>query len=69
MGWDVFKKLVFAEEELLEERMEPGARSGRASCVVDGGEGKVVLALDKDGGGCTVSPEFVGGRLGGGGGG
>ena len=47
--------------------MEPGARGGGAGCVVDGGKRKVVLALYKDGGGGTVSPEFLGGRLGGGG--
>ena len=60
MGWDVFKKFVFAEEKLVEKRVEPGARSGGAGCVVDGGKRKVVFALYKDGGGGTVSPEFLG---------
>ena len=63
MGWDVLEEFVLAKEKLVEKRVEPGAGSRGAGCVVDGRKREVVFALDKDGGGGTVSPKFIRGGL------
>ena len=56
---NVFEEFMFTVEKLVEEGVQPGARSGSTRGVVDGGKGEVVFALDEYGCGGTVSPELL----------